>query len=133
FAERLGFSTRAKSSVANNTLSDSTTSVPEQDLRRLIQQYPAGHVFLFDELGALSTSEDSSGTDTAPESKRRVRKRREGSRDPRVDLSRWFPAAVAVAFLPLWTAKSETCVAACFAWSTEPTQTFPKGDISYFT
>ncbi|KAJ9607566.1 hypothetical protein H2200_007644 [Cladophialophora chaetospira] len=133
FAGHLGFSTRAKSSVANNTLSRLTLSVPERDLQYLIQQYPAGHVFLFDELGALSLGEESSGNDASRVRNSKRQKRKRGLRDPRVNLREWFHAAVAVAFLPLWTAKSETCVAACFAWSTERTQTFSGGDLTYFT
>lgn len=132
-ADRLGFSTRAKSSLANNALSGTYYSIPERDLQYLIHKYPRGYIFQFDEAGALSPSDDSTSEDITKRKPRGAQKRRKGPRFPISDLRNWFPAARGIIFLPLWAAKSETCLAACFGWSTEATRTFSIRDLTYFT
>lgn len=132
-ADCFGFSTRGKSSLANNVLSSTHYRVPERKLQYLIQKYPSGQIFHFDDSGILSPSEDSSGQDEIRKKYTQAQRRKNPSRVNDEDLQNWFPAARAIIFLPLWAAKSQTCMAACFGWSTEATRKFSLEDLTYFT
>jgi hypothetical protein len=132
-ADCLGFSTRGKSSLANNVLSSTHYGVSERSLQYLIQKYPSGRIFHFDESGILLPSEDSSEKDVIRKKHNQAQRRKNPSRVNHEDMQNWFPGARAMIFLPLWAAKSQTCMAACFGWSTDPIRKFSLEDLTYFT
>ncbi|KAJ4024147.1 hypothetical protein NW752_002714 [Fusarium irregulare] len=140
----LGFATSTSSSINSDAVSDLHAGLPMKLLAALLRRYPTGKIFNFDEDGELLTSgsseEDLStsmfrqddlveGSPTVLSSK----KERPWSRSSEgPSLSRVFPGARSVAFLPVWDPKRDRWLAGGFAYTMAPTRSFTiEGELSY--
>ncbi|KAF4445437.1 hypothetical protein F53441_10818 [Fusarium austroafricanum] len=140
----LGFATSTSSSINLDTGSNLPTTMPIRLLAALLRRYPTGKIFNFDEDGALLSSGSSEpdlcnpiskhddiveGSTTAlpPKKKRPWSRASEGP-----SLSKVFPGARSVAFVPVWDPKRDRWLAGGFAYTRTPTRTFTvEGELSY--
>jgi signal transduction histidine kinase len=136
----LGFSTSHSSSVDGAKDIPRHTNVPEKLLSALLRRYPRGNIFSFDENGALESG-DSSGSDndvTVSSLGTKQTPLGRGNRLPwsrnrdGASISKIFPGARSVAFVPVWNPKKDRWYAGCLAFTNTPTRIFTdEGELSY--
>ena len=133
--EILGFSTAQASSIHGDEFpgSHSFTPFPEKALHTLLSRYPRGKLWTFDSDGAVSSSSEEEVFETfrrdPTEHALQVQKRNKKSARAKSDakfLLRHFPGIRQLLFVPLWDAGRSRWLAACCAWSTEPTRILSK-------
>lgn len=121
----LGFSTRQKVSINGSQPPTALASMPAAVMRKLLQRYPHGKVFNFDN-EALSSSEDdhrrvrhASGTGAPPSPDTCHAKRKRRSKDAEgKSLLAVFQGVRSLVFFPLWDQHKERWLAGSFAWTT---------------
>jgi hypothetical protein len=148
----IGFSTSTTSSIDGAKYPARRTVLPEKFLAKLLQRYPAGKIFNFDQNGALQSS-DSSEDNTSPTAssshaekppfvggeldaglggrsksrKNPFARQHEGS-----IILKSFPTARSVAFVPAWNSRKERWLAGGFVYTGTPTRIFtPEGELNY--
>ncbi|KFY68172.1 hypothetical protein V498_10734 [Pseudogymnoascus sp. VKM F-4517 (FW-2822)] len=130
-AEILGFSTASASSIHGDRLpgAESFSALDEKALHTLLRRYPRGKIWSFDSDGAMSSSSEEESLRPDVESliqrSRNTQGRKCKSARNKSDanfLSRHFPGARQLLFVPLWDAGRSRWFSGCFAWSTDPTR-----------
>lgn len=96
-------------------------------IRRLIADYPQGHIFVVDEYGVLD-----SGSDQNADSNQRWHDDSTAGKG-RDGLLSCIPDARYAVFLPLWHYQREVCFATCLAWVNDPAKTLDPGDLNSLT
>ncbi|KAH7249875.1 uncharacterized protein BKA55DRAFT_512563 [Fusarium redolens] len=140
----LGFATSTSSSINLDTGSDIHTTMPMKLLAALLRRYPAGKIFNFDEDGGLLSSGSSEADLCTPMPKQEYfgegstatlsgKNQRPWSRSLEgPSVSKIFPGARSVAFVPVWDPKRDRWLAGGFAYTRTPTRTFTiEGELSY--
>ncbi|KAI8626483.1 hypothetical protein F5Y19DRAFT_446763 [Xylariaceae sp. FL1651] len=136
-ADVLAFSTSEASSIDMETYPSDRKRVSSKILVSLLQRYPTGAIFNYDENGTLQSSDSSdnntqsiaNATGISPQPKKRTR--------PSLmsiggEVLKAFPGARSVAFVPVWDQMKQRWRAGCFAWTYATTRFFTtQGDISY--
>ncbi|CAF3512231.1 hypothetical protein SNK03_011124 [Fusarium graminearum] len=140
----LGFATSTSSSINSDPGSKLHTGLPMKLLAALLRRYPTGKIFNFDEDGGLlssGTSEEdiwssvskqdelgeSSAISVSSKEHRPWSRTSEGQ-----SLSKVFPGARSVAFVPVWDPKRDRWLAGGFAYTLTPTRSFTiEGELSY--
>ncbi|RGP80815.1 nik-1 os-1p [Fusarium longipes] len=140
----LGFATSTSSSINSDPGSDLHAGLPMKLLEALLRRYPTGKIFNFDEDGGLLSSGSSeedlwssvSKQDALVEgsavsiSSKEHRPWSRASEGP--SLSKIFPGARSVAFVPVWDPKRDRWLAGGFAYTLTPTRSFTvEGELSY--
>ncbi|OHE92477.1 hsp90-like protein [Colletotrichum orchidophilum] len=147
----LGFSSSSISSVDGDLPSLSHTSVSEKFLSKLLQRYPEGKIFNFDENGSIQSS-DHSGDDHAAkqetpleeiaeyvtrpaedeQQRNRKRKHAYSRRNEGKTLSDLFSGVRSMAVIPLWDVQKQRWYAGGFACTKTPTRVLTiEGELSY--
>jgi signal transduction histidine kinase len=96
-------------------------------IRRLVAEFPQGHLFVIDEHGILDCRSDRNA-DSA-----------QRSRDDLAALEGWdglltcIPDARYAIFLPLWHYQREVCFATCLAWVNDTAKTLDSSDLNSLT
>jgi len=106
----LGFSTRVKSSLRGFLPSQKHLTISKRLLARLVQRYPNGKIFNFDDKGSAYSSSGEEGTSGsgadgrafAAELASKVKRARTRGAKEALALSDVFQGVQSVAFLPLW-------------------------------
>lgn len=147
-----GYSTSRTSSIDHTQGPAGSVALSERFMKKMLNQYPKGKVFMFSVDGELQTS-DSSSDDVFPwtpweEAGRSVagqetrlssssphrklqRKPMSRQREGRI-ISAAFPGARSVAFFPVWDPTKERWCASGLIYSNSPTRTFTvQGELSY--
>jgi signal transduction histidine kinase len=140
----LGFATSTSSSINSDPVSSLHAGLPMKLLAALLRRYPTGKIFNFDEDGGLLSS-GSSEEDLCPSvskqdefvgsskislSSKEHRPWSRASEGP--SLSKVFPGARSVAFVPVWDPKRDRWLAGGFAYTLTPTRSFTiEGELSY--
>ncbi|RBR19554.1 uncharacterized protein FIESC28_05549 [Fusarium coffeatum] len=140
-----GYSTSRTSSIDHAQGPVSSVALSEKFMKKMLNQYPKGKVFMFDVDGELQTS-DSSSDDVfswAPAERGRSvsgqssphrslqRKPLSRQREGRI-ISAAFPGARSVAFFPVWDPIKERWSASGLIYTNTPTRTFTvQGELSY--
>ncbi|KNB05772.1 hypothetical protein FOXG_07944 [Fusarium oxysporum f. sp. lycopersici 4287] len=140
----LGFATSTSSSINLDVGSDFHTTMPMKLLAALLRRYPAGKIFNFDEDGSLLSSGSSEADLCTPMPKQEYfgegstaalsgKSQRPWSRSLEgPSVSKIFPGARSVAFVPVWDPKRDRWLAGGFAYTRTPTRTFTiEGELSY--
>ncbi|KAF5234890.1 hypothetical protein FANTH_11928 [Fusarium anthophilum] len=140
----LGFATSTSSSINLDVGSDIHTTMPMKLLAALLRRYPAGKIFNFDEDGSLLSSGSSEADLCTPMPKEEYfgqgstaalsgKTQRPWSRSLEgPSVSKIFPGARSVAFVPVWDPKRDRWLAGGFAYTRTPTRTFTiEGELSY--
>ncbi|GKT99986.1 unnamed protein product [Fusarium langsethiae] len=140
----LGFATSTSSSINSDPVSKLHVGLPMKLLAALLRRYPNGKIFNFDEDGGLlssGTSEEdiwssasqqddlgvSSAISVSSKEHRPWSRASEGQ-----SLSKVFPGARSVAFVPVWDPKRDRWLAGGFAYTLTPTRSFTiEGELSY--
>ncbi|GAP87041.2 putative hsp90-like protein [Rosellinia necatrix] len=134
--------------IASSTLEASATTKEKSTLDRremsfkalssLLRRYPGGAIFDLDEDGRLqsggSMSDNSPHTTNTPGTSPKMATKRTASFVGSLgsEVSRSFPEAQSLAFVPIWDQIKKRWRAACFAYTLDKTRFFTiKGDISY--
>ncbi|KAK7956137.1 uncharacterized protein PG986_005359 [Apiospora aurea] len=148
-ADILAFSTSDISSINRDTPAPLTHVLSTKILRAIVQKYPTGAILNFDEDGVIQTSDpstdDQNSTSTErqqdyvhsiPRLLRGQSRNRQGSqwkKTPEEGLPKVFAGARSVAFVPVWDAKKERCIAGGFAYTRTPARVLTRtGELSYF-
>ncbi|KAF4987352.1 hypothetical protein FGRMN_10413 [Fusarium graminum] len=140
----LGFATSTSSSINSDSGSDFHAAMPMKLLAALLRRYPTGKIFNFDENGGLLSS-GTSEEDLCPSvskqdypaeistSKLPSKRQRPWSRASEgPSLSKIFPGARSVAFVPVWDPKRDRWLAGNFTYTRTPTRSFTiEGELSY--
>lgn len=103
-------------------------SVPIDVLGSLIERYPRGYTFHFDDQGLIPSLVGSEADEGQDQSVYDTDEAREC--DSR--LEQYFPGATAIIFTPLWAPSREACYAACFGWSTGVRRVFNLSELNFF-
>ncbi|KAF5604614.1 nik-1 (Os-1p) [Fusarium pseudocircinatum] len=140
----LGFATSTSSSINLDVGSDIHATMPMKLLAALLRRYPAGKIFNFDEDGSLLSSGSSEADLCTPMPKEEYfgegstakmsgKSQRPWSRSLEgPSVSKIFPGARSVAFVPVWDPKRDRWLAGGFAYTRTPTRTFTiEGELSY--
>jgi hypothetical protein len=141
----LGFSQSGKEFLSGNETPKSYTQLPEAFLHGLIQKYPRGQVFDFDELGSfiprLETNTNLSrdlvevSSDQAkplPDRLSELIIKDEETYAEAEAIIRMLPGARSVAFSTLWDSHRERHFASCFAWTKQSKRVLrPAEDLNY--
>ncbi|KAF5977770.1 nik-1 (Os-1p) [Fusarium coicis] len=140
----LGFATSISSSINLNAGSDIHTTMPMKLLAALLRRYSAGKIFNFDEDGSLLSSGSSEADLCTPMLKEEYLGEGSTAKMPGKGQRPWsrslegpsvskiFPGARSVAFVPLWDPKRDRWLAGGFAYTRTPTRTFTiEGELSY--
>ncbi|KAM0239206.1 hypothetical protein ACHAPO_003177 [Fusarium lateritium] len=140
----LGFATSTSSSINSDPASKLHASLPMKLLAALLRRYSNGKIFNFDEDGGLlssGTSEEdiwssvskqeelgeSSAISVSSKEHRPWSRASEGQ-----SLSKVFPGARSVAFVPVWDPKRDRWLAGGFAYTMTPTRSFTiEDELSY--
>ncbi|OBS21344.1 hypothetical protein FPOA_07682 [Fusarium poae] len=140
----LGFATSTSSSINSDPASKLHAGLPMKLLAALLRRYPNGKIFNFDEDGGVlssGTSEEdiwssvskqdelgeSSAISVSSKEHRPWSRASEGQ-----SLSKVFPGARSVAFVPVWDPKRDRWLAGGFAYTLTPTRSFTiEGELSY--
>ncbi|SPJ81869.1 related to nik-1 protein (Os-1p protein) [Fusarium torulosum] len=145
-----GYSTSRTSSIDHAQDPASSVALSEKFMRKMLNQYPKGKVFMFNVDGELQTSDSSSddlsswipwakrgrpvaGQETPSSSPHRKLQRKPLSRqrEGRI-ISAAFPGARSVAFFPVWDPTKERWCASGLIYTNAPTRTFTvQGELSY--
>ncbi|KAM0345853.1 hypothetical protein ACHAPU_006207 [Fusarium lateritium] len=145
-----GYSTSGNSSIDRDQGLVSSVALGEKFMKRMLNRYPKGKVFMFNVAGELETS-DSSSDDVSswvPMAERaRPAASREGTSSPRYGkiqtkslsrqregrlISSAFPGARSVAFFPVWDPIKERWCAGGLVYTNAPTRSFTvQGELSY--
>lgn len=135
----LGFSTRAKVSMNGSQPPAALASMPATVMRKLLQRYPHGKVFNFNN-EALSSSEDDhrrtgpncgNGGDGGSDSSSAKRKRRSKDAEGKA-LVGVFQGVRSLVFFPLWDQHKERWYAGSFAWTTNMARIMdPEEEVTY--
>lgn len=129
-SEILGYSTKTSSSWnnENQTVDHQTnfTAIDQSLLTSLVRRYPQGELFVFDNKGPISASDETTGSETLIQSplledKRLRQKARKNAEILRLLAA--FPGARQIFFVPLYDSTSG-CFIGSFAWSTSATRIF---------
>ncbi|KZF23986.1 hypothetical protein L228DRAFT_266356 [Xylona heveae TC161] len=99
--------------------------VGEAMIASLVKRYPSGKLWLADEDGVASSSEEeaTNGALSGPTSEEQLsRKARRRAKEN--ILLKHFSGARSLLFVPLWDAKAGRWFSACFCWSLNPLTTF---------
>jgi signal transduction histidine kinase len=152
FCKLLAFSTSDRSTI-NNQLNEHAFPILETFLKVLLQRYPAGKIFSFDETGTLQSSE-SEGSDIVTDVQRtmagskasghpsgssavkgnRRRTKRHSRTNDAASVTQILPGARSVVFVPLWDAQRERWFAGAMAWTRQPSRRFSaRGEMSYLS
>jgi hypothetical protein len=121
-AKTLALSTSANPMLMEDAINDSLRRLDDSFLQNLLNLYPKGKMWVFDESGSLSSAEDDplSNQDSTPrQSKRSRQKQLEAS-----ILLRHFPGVRQLLFTPLWDAALSQWFSGCFCWNTVESQVF---------
>jgi hypothetical protein len=141
--EILAFSTTDASSIHHDEYPGPQSFIPfeEKSLNTLLRRYPRGKLWTFDSDGAVSSSSEEElikppHKDSAQYAKdlhkRKMRSARAKS-DARF-LSRHFPGARQLLFVPLWDAGRSRWLSGCCVWSVEPTRILSKqSELAFLT
>ena len=107
----LGYSTRMKSSLASNKVTNSTPKMSVNELQGFLHRYPHGTAFAFDSNGVISSSEEETQVDQAlpresdsiykKDSNKSAKAKKRRRRDAEL-LSRILPGVRSAAFVSLW-------------------------------
>ncbi|TVY79648.1 Peroxide stress-activated histidine kinase mak2 [Fusarium oxysporum f. sp. cubense] len=145
-----GYSTSRTSSIDHGQDPASSVALSEKFMKKMLNQYPQGKVFVFNVDGELQTSDSSSDDpssgmpwaergrpvagqetpSTSPDSKLQ-RKPLSRQREGRI-ISAAFPGARSVAFFPVWDPTKERWCASGLIYTNTPTRTFSvEGELSY--
>jgi len=119
-AQLLSFSTLKSSSLkGDDPARDYGFRAPEaRPLRKLLKRYPSGRIWVFNEDGAESSSEEEAGNLSTSSSSSGTSPDRISRRNREMTLLLGcFPGARQVLFAPLWEAGKTNELAACFAVS----------------
>lgn len=137
----LGVSTdeRAEHDVDDFNPATSLRPCAESFLRKLLRQYPKGHIWHIDELSSGDESEgrslSSHGGHESPDEgsmTSSVARKKKGRVTSSSLLSRTFPGARCIAFFPLWDAYKERYFAGAFAYTLSPFRDLTiEDDLSY--
>ncbi|KAH7186067.1 uncharacterized protein B0J16DRAFT_343168 [Fusarium flagelliforme] len=144
-----GYSTSRNSSIDHAQVPAGSVALSEKFMKKMLNQYPKGKVFLFTVDGELQTSDSSSddmfswtpmtergrtvaGRDTRSSPHRNLqRKPLSRQREGRI-ISAAFPGARSVAFFPVWDPTKERWCASGLVYSNTPMRTFTvQGELSY--
>lgn len=137
----LGFSNSDTSSINLENMSNNSASPSLRLLRTLSRRYPQGKIYVFDQNGDLQTSE-SSGDDlgdlkskkvSGPPSVRTEHGSGSWSRHLEGDsISKCFPGARSVAFVPIWDDKKHRWLSGGFVYTHNRTRLFSRAsELSY--
>lgn len=138
----LGFSNSDTSSINLERMSPNVVAPSLRFLRTLARRYPQGKIYVFNQNGDLQTS-DSSGDDLVdlrdkesfgpPPSVRTGHGSRSWSRHLEgTVISKCFPRARSVAFLPMWDDKKQRWLSGGFVYTQNPTRLFARAsELSY--
>ncbi len=130
-------STLEPSSIDKDTHLSDRKRISSRALSALLRRYPRGAVFDFDENGKLQPSCGDKNTQTpasTASSSPKLTKRRTLSfiGNLGTEVSRIFPGARSVAFIPVWDQVRKRWRAGCFAYTFDKARFFTtQGDISY--
>ncbi|KAI0864551.1 hypothetical protein F4860DRAFT_464596 [Xylaria cubensis] len=131
-------STSKTPTVERDTYSSDRKRMSFKALSALLRRYPKGTVFDYDEYGKLQpyNSSDCNSRPTANANGKSpmLTKRRTSSFIGNLgnEVSKSFPGARSVAFVPVWDQIKKRWCAGCFAYTRDRTRFFcKKGDISY--
>ena len=123
---RLGFSTRAKSSLAGSTTNHGYLTLPAVLLSRLTTKYPQGHIFHFDSAGSVSSGSEEQEEQLKPKQNSRQRRKKLSSK-----LFTLFPSATSLIFLPLYDNDKQQIYAGYLGWTTNPRRGLQKNELVY--
>ncbi|ENH68474.1 Hybrid signal transduction histidine kinase B [Fusarium oxysporum f. sp. cubense race 1] len=138
------FETSATDSMLHEGQSSTESSSNSDESTALLRRYPAGKIFNFDEDGSLLSSGSSEADLCTPMPKQEYfgegstaalsgKSQRPWSRSLEgPSVSKIFPGARSVAFVPVWDPKRDRWLAGGFAYTRTPTRTFTiEGELSY--
>ncbi|KAH6688425.1 hypothetical protein F5X68DRAFT_190098 [Plectosphaerella plurivora] len=155
--KQLGFCTsQASCNDPSTTSDDAVGQLPKRTLERLLRRYPKGHIFNFDAVGDLESSESSDSSDgeerpdVGPEAASSISQRRGSvgfspttakANNDRAKQRRLregaliqaaFPQARSVAFVPVWDTKRDRWLAGGFVYTRMSTRVLTlDGDMSF--
>lgn len=107
-------------SQKDSSLQCAAANIDEHFLYQVARRYPKGRLWSFHRDGSLSTSDEEQSS-TAPQKQRNKHKASET-----IKLTRYFPDACQVMFVPLWDATNSRWFAGCFCWTPQPTRVFSR-------
>ncbi|KAI1069269.1 hypothetical protein LB507_008662 [Fusarium sp. FIESC RH6] len=145
-----GYSTSRTSSIDHAQGPGGSVALSEKFMKKMLNQYPRGKVFMFNADGELQTSDSSSdevfswspsadrgrpvGQETRLSSSPHTKLQRKPlsrQREGRI-ISAAFPGARSVAFFPVWDPIKERWSASGLIYTNTPTRTFTvQGELSY--
>jgi len=101
----------------------------------LLKRYPSGHIFNFDEGGLISSGEDENDFAREPDlvSGQSVNsgKRRQGKWVEGDLMTRLFPGARSIIFLPLWDSHKARWFSGLFGWTTDTRRGLQPEELTY--
>ncbi|KAF8862084.1 hypothetical protein BDZ45DRAFT_799469 [Acephala macrosclerotiorum] len=108
-------------------------SLPQSTLRGLLQRYPQGEVFLFNEDGVLlDMNEDRDMRCCGPgEAETRTKFERKKEQLRAYQLMDICPGARAIIFFPLWDPQKDQWFAGSLAWTKDPGRLLQKEDVTF--
>ncbi|KAL2801688.1 hypothetical protein BJX63DRAFT_441991 [Aspergillus granulosus] len=138
----LGYSTSESSTINNDSESDAKpgyeNAIREAVLRAILNRYPHGKIFNYNQDGSLSdnSSSGSSGTvyssSTKESGSASITRRRKNRRQDADELKRVLGGARSVIFLPLWDSYKARWLAGLLVWTNIPERIFTaENELSY--
>ncbi|KAL3473136.1 hypothetical protein BJX99DRAFT_261681 [Aspergillus californicus] len=98
-------------------------AVRESVLKAILNRYPNGKIFNYNENGSLS-DDSSSGVATTGTTRRTSRKRSQNHRQDAADLKRIFGGARSIIFMPLWDSHKLRWLSGVLVWTNSPERVF---------
>jgi len=134
-SELLGVSVRNTSSFGAVLSALPQIDLPQSTIRGLMQKYPEGHIFEFDNDGSimqsLSDSVKEQKSEPDPTLKAKTSLEREEEKLWVSQLLNICPGARSIIFHALWDPRRHQWLASCLAWTTDPARSLESVDLKY--
>ncbi|KAL6229912.1 hypothetical protein BDW75DRAFT_224000 [Aspergillus navahoensis] len=136
----LSYSTSVSSTINDDAESDAKpgyeNAVRESFLKAILNRYPRGKIFNYNQDGSLSDDSSSSGTVSSSSTKElgstNTTRRKQNCRKDANDLKTVFCDARSVIFLPLWDSHKARWLAGALVWTNIPERIFTaENELSY--
>lgn len=121
---RLAFSTRTESSIADHSISESRLNIPASLLSRLSAKFPRGKIMDFDAVGSISPTSGARGS-TGSEVNKKKRLTSE--------LHQYFPMARSLMFYPIYDSESQQLYAAYIGFTNNAARGLQKSELTYIS
>ncbi|KAJ5902231.1 hypothetical protein N7495_002759 [Penicillium taxi] len=124
-----GLSTSTASSIDGPIKSNKDFSMRESLLKSILNRYPHGKIFNFNESGSLSDDSSTSGSNSCSSVKSsnsgtKLKKRKPNHRQDANELIKVLVGARSVIFLPMWNSHKSKWLAGVLVWTNTPKRVF---------